>query len=189
MKTRIFLFFFSFLFVFFLHIFDSWAFTGPPVGCTPATCTNGPLANLLPENIKSGVKIAGVSGSLNCPTCPILNPANIRHGVVYGDVTGTYAPTVFPAGREARCANAANQASCTVYTDYTDISMPKWNGQDICWDGHENFIRLLYNCRSVSWAGTAGANMSYGNCVRMYDATGELSTLSKWRIQGTRCYH
>ena len=43
----------------------TYAFTGPPVGCTPDSCPNGPLANLLAENIKDGVTIVGVTGTLN----------------------------------------------------------------------------------------------------------------------------
>ncbi len=43
----------------------SSAFIGPPVGCTPDSCPNGPLADLSAENIKSGVTIVGVTGTLN----------------------------------------------------------------------------------------------------------------------------
>jgi uncharacterized protein (TIGR02145 family) len=39
------------------------AFTGPPSGCTPSTCTNGPLTELFPKNIRAGTVIAGVVGS------------------------------------------------------------------------------------------------------------------------------
>ena len=43
----------------------AYAFSGPPVGCTPLSCSNGPLAELKEENIKNGVTIAGVTGTLD----------------------------------------------------------------------------------------------------------------------------
>lgn len=39
------------------------AFTGPGVGCTPASCDDGPMAELVPSNIRSGARIAGVTGT------------------------------------------------------------------------------------------------------------------------------
>jgi uncharacterized protein (TIGR02145 family) len=44
------------------------AFTGPPSGCTPATCTNGPLSHLFSYTVKEGVTLAGVSGSMSSDT-------------------------------------------------------------------------------------------------------------------------
>ncbi len=50
--------------------FAMWssAFIGPPVGCTPDSCPNGPLAELSAENIKGGVTIVGVTGTY-APSC------------------------------------------------------------------------------------------------------------------------
>lgn len=62
-----------------------FAFSGPPVGCTPSSCTNGPLASLSAVNIGKNISIAGVTGSNTYGVHPCTsNSANLCETISLG---------------------------------------------------------------------------------------------------------
>ena len=159
-------------------IFSGWTFGGS------LTLTD---SNLTAANIKKGVSIFGVAGSIDLSN---LLPENIKSGVTINGVTGTYEGSGSTADKQVLVLSGFSSSETAIYGvdlngEYVLVSADV-SSYDRVWVCEANGVQLMYKSAWGYWGlvnntASGGNTYTYGEGDNPYKADG---SSAQWQTQG-----